>query len=76
MSWKCVDCGHEEAERWLMCPECTTADDWAAARTDVLVRHRITVTNDRGVNVIYDSDRDGWPAPGQSPATFLPGDDA
>lgn len=30
--WKCVDCGHESDSRFLMCPECTTQEDWAEAR--------------------------------------------
>jgi hypothetical protein len=33
--WKCVDCGYETDERWLMCPECTTEDDWKEARNAV-----------------------------------------
>ena len=35
-AWKCVDCGYETEERWLMCPECTTEDDWREARRMVL----------------------------------------
>jgi len=33
--WKCVECGHEEEERWLMCPQCTTPEDWAEALASV-----------------------------------------
>lgn len=32
MMWKCVGCGHEEEDRWLMCPECTTPEDWQEMR--------------------------------------------
>lgn len=28
MIWKCVDCGYESEERWLMCPECTPEAVW------------------------------------------------
>ena len=27
-AWKCIECGYEDDERWLMCPECTTPSDW------------------------------------------------
>jgi predicted Zn-ribbon and HTH transcriptional regulator len=28
-AWKCVDCGYEDNQRWLMCPECTASGDFA-----------------------------------------------
>jgi len=31
----CAECGYETEERWLMCPECTTPEDWAEARMAV-----------------------------------------
>ena len=27
--FRCIDCGYETDDRWLMCPECTTPEDWA-----------------------------------------------
>lgn len=39
MIWKCVDCGYEDNSRWLMCPECTTPEDWAAMRAEVTARN-------------------------------------
>ena len=30
--WECLDCGYQSNERWLMCPECSTAEDWAEIR--------------------------------------------
>lgn len=27
-AWKCADCGYETDSRCLMCPECTTSQDW------------------------------------------------
>jgi hypothetical protein len=35
MTWICADCGYEDEERWLMCPECTTPEDWAEARAAI-----------------------------------------
>jgi hypothetical protein len=34
-AWKCVDCGYEDDDRWLMCPECATAEDWAEIKRHV-----------------------------------------
>lgn len=34
-NYVCVDCGHEEEDPWLMCPECTTPEDWQAMRAEV-----------------------------------------
>lgn len=38
MIWKCTDCGYEDDSRWLMCPECTTLEDWAEIRQLIEMR--------------------------------------
>ena len=36
--WVCIDCGYETNERWLMCPECSTPEDYAEVRAALDVR--------------------------------------
>lgn len=53
----------------------STGTDWDPDidHPGFLRKMTVTVTDARGVRVEYDSDRDGFPPPGQVPATFLPG---
>jgi len=33
--WRCAECGYECDSSWLLCPECSSPDDWQQARARV-----------------------------------------